>query len=77
MLFLSTYVDYNSVLFYVHVPKSGGTSVRENLIKFFNHDQIIRLAEPGINHYIGKQINSSYEPKDENKTKKWLKKNFP
>ena len=27
-------VDYNSVILFVHVPKSGGSSVRENLIKY-------------------------------------------
>jgi len=74
MLFSKSYIDHNSILFYVHIPKSGGTSVRKNIKFYFNDDQILRLIEPGINHYIGNQIYSSHKPKNENKTKKKLKK---
>lgn len=74
MLFFDSYIDHNSVLFYMHIPKSGGTSVRENLAQFFNKDQVIRLIEPGINHYIQSKINSYYESKNEKNLKIWLKK---
>ena len=74
MLFLKSYIDHNSILFYAHIPKSGGSSVRENLRFYFNDDQVLRLFEPGINHYIESQIYSSYRPKNENKIKKVLKK---
>jgi hypothetical protein len=74
MLFSKNYIDHNSILFYVHIPKSGGTSVRENLIPYFNDNQVLRLTESGVNHYIESQIYSSYKPKNENKIKKSLKK---
>lgn len=77
MLFHNAYIDYNSVIFYVHIPKSGGTSVRENLKNFFNPNQVLRLFEPGINHYIDGKINSFYEPKKQNEINKWLKRKFP
>ena len=77
MLFNNTYIDYNSAIFYVHIPKSGGSSVRENLKNYFNPNQVLRLTEPGINHYIDGKINSFYEPKKPNEIKKWLKKKFP
>jgi len=77
MLFFDSYIDYNSVLFYIHIPKSGGTSVRQNLAQFFNDDQVIRLIEPSINHYIGNKINSSYESENEKKINIWLKKKIP
>lgn len=61
MLYSQAYIDYNSVIFYVHLPKSGGTSVRVNLSKYFNENQILRIVEPGINHLIGNHINSSFK----------------
>lgn len=77
MLFSKAYSDYNSVILHVHIPKSGGTSVRENLVKYFNDNQVLRMPEPGINHFIGNKINSVFESKEENEIKKWLKNNLP
>lgn len=77
MLFYNAYIDYNSVIFYAHIPKSGGTTVRENLKNFFNPNQVLRLTEPGINHYIDGKINSFNEPNEQNEIKKWLKRKFP
>ncbi len=77
MLFHNVYIDNNSVIFYMHIPKSGGSSVRENLKNYFNPNQVLRLIEPGMNHYINGKINSFYEPKKQNEIKKWLKRKFP
>jgi hypothetical protein len=74
MLFSKAYPDYNSVIYHVHVPKSGGSSVRENLSIYFKDYQVLRILEPSINHYYGNQINSFTDYKEENKIKKWLNK---
>lgn len=75
MLFSKAYIDYNSVIYHVHIPKSGGSSVRECLAKYFKDYQFLRLNEPSINHYNNNQINSIVDHKNENKIKKWLKQN--
>ncbi len=58
MLFNKAYIDYNSVILYLHIPKSGGSSVRENLKKFFQSDQFIRITENNLNHYLDNKITS-------------------
>jgi|TARA_B110000444_G_scaffold247820_1_gene270916 hypothetical protein len=74
MLFNKAYIDYNSVIYHVHIPKSGGTTVRENLSQYFKDNQVLRILEPNYNHYYSNQINSFIDYKDKNKVKKWLKK---
>lgn len=83
MLYYKSFVDHNSVIFYLHLPKSGGTSVRLNLSKFFNENQIIRLYEPSINHFVGKQTNDFLKKSKKNfiiekkiKIKNYIKKLF-
>ena len=75
MLFNKSSIDYNSIILFVHLPKSGGSSVRENLIKYFKSDQILRIRENNIHHYYGNEINSYFEYKTNNSIKKWLKSN--
>ena len=58
MLFNKAYIDYNSVILYLHLPKSGGSSVRENLKKYFQKDQFIRITENNLNHYLDNEITS-------------------
>ena len=70
MLFSKAYIDYNSVIYHVHVPKSGGSSVRECLAKYFKDYQFLRLNEPSINHYYSNQINSFVDYKNKNIIKK-------
>ena len=76
MLFNKTAVDYNSIVLFVHVPKSGGSTVRENLIKYFKSDQILRIRENNINHYYANEINSYFEYETNSSIKKWLKSNL-
>ena len=74
MLFSSSVIDYNSIFVLVHIPKSGGTSVRKNISIFFNEDQILRIGEPPINHYVGNQINSKSNYNASNKITNFIKK---
>ena len=76
MIFNKIYHDYNSIILHIHIPKSGGTTVKENLSTFFKTNQIAKLREPYINHYHTNSINSSIEQINKNKIKEWLKKNF-
>ena len=76
MLFNKTAVDYNSIVLFVHVPKSGGSTVRENLIKYFKSDQILKIRENNINHYYANEINSYFEYETNSSIKKWLKSNL-
>lgn len=76
MLFEKAFIDYNSVLVFVHVPKSGGSTVRENLSKYFKKDQILKIQEPSINHYYSKEINSDFRYENKNPISRWLK-TFP
>ena len=62
MLFNKTAVDYNSIVLFVHVPKSGGSSVRENLIKYFTKlrsDAELLVRFKGIVSFGGNNENSN------------------
>ena len=74
MLYDKVYVDYNSIILHVHIPKSGGTTVRENLVKLFKDYQVLRINEPNMNHYLSNQIDSFIDNKDKYQIKRWLKK---
>jgi hypothetical protein len=74
MLYNKIYIDYNSIILYVHIPKSGGTTVRENLVKFFKDYQVLRINESFMNHYLSGRIDSFIDHKDKSRIKIWLKK---
>ncbi len=76
MLYNKVYPDYNSVILHIHIPKSGGTTFRENISKYFKDYQVSRINEPYINHYYYNRINSFIDLKRKNKIKEWLKQNF-
>lgn len=67
-------VDYNSILLHLHIPKSGGSSVDENLKKYFTSEQFLKIGEPSINHYCGKNINSYIEYNRDDIIKKLIRK---
>lgn len=73
MLFDKIVIDYNSIILFVHIPKSGGSTVRENLLRYFKKDQVLRVSERNLNHYLGKEINSYHQFETTNPIKKWLK----
>ena len=74
VLYNKIYSDYNSIILHVHIPKSGGTTVRENLVKLFKDYQVLRINEPNMNHYLSNQIDSFIDYKDKYQIKKLLKK---
>lgn len=74
MLYDKIYSDYNSIILHVHIPKSGGTTVRESLVKLFKDYQVLRINEPNMNHYLSGRIDSFIDYKDKYRIKKWLKK---
>ena len=76
MLFNKVHIDYNSIVLHSHVPKSGGTTVRETLSQYFKPNQILWIAEPGTNHYYSNQINAPIPVNEKNYLKKWLISNF-
>tara|TARA_B100001059_G_C17825871_1_gene581318 strand:- start:490 stop:1359 length:870 start_codon:yes stop_codon:yes gene_type:complete len=67
-------VDYNSILLHLHIPKSGGKSVDENLKKYFTSEQFLKIGESSINHYCGKNINSYIEYNRDDIIKKLIRK---
>ena len=74
MLYNKIFSDYNSIILHVHIPKSGGSTVRENLVKLFKDYQVLRINESNMNHYLSGRIDSFIDYKDEYRIKKWLKK---
>ena len=44
--------DYNSIIFYVHIPKSGGSTIREGLMGYFNHNEVVNALDFIAKHTI-------------------------
>lgn len=76
MLIDKQILDYNSVILFWHMPKSGGTSVRYSLSTFFKDEQILRIREPAKNHYLGSRINYSINDDLKKPIRNFIKKNF-
>ena len=74
MLFNSSKIDYNSVVLFVHIPKSGGSSVENNLLKYFKINQVIRIYQPSISYYYGKEINSQLKSNNNSLIKNSIKR---
>ncbi len=61
--------NHNVIIYFVHIPKSGGTTVREGLRSRFNEDEYISIPQASYSHYL-----SVKERKTESKTKTFLKR---
>ncbi len=69
-------IDINKILCFVHIPKSGGSTLREGLFNYFNPNEYLRLGVPLFTHYIdiNNTSNVQSEAKQTNNVKLYLKK---
>ena len=69
-------IDINKILCFVHIPKSGGSTLREGLFNYFNPNECLRLGVPLFTHYIdiNNTSNVQSEAKQTNNVKLYLKK---
>ena len=65
--------DYNSIIFYVHIPKSGGSTIREGLMGYFNHNECLRIGEPYHTHYLNNIYSDNKNEIHLNKIKSLIK----
>ena len=69
--------EKNSIIFYVHIPKSGGYTIREGLFKYFKREECLRLTEPGSSHYKNIKNFDNFQSKDNLKIIKYEIKKIP
>ncbi|WP_143323417.1 hypothetical protein [Candidatus Pelagibacter communis] len=67
-------IDHNKIIFNVHIPKSGGSTIREGLLQYFNSNECLRFDIPSFTHYQNKNTFLQSEINNSNKIKLFLKK---
>lgn len=67
--------DESSVIYFIHIPKSGGYTVREGILKYFNRNECLRINEPESTHYQNINISNNLQsPKKKEIVKNFIKK---